>query len=69
MEKKMETTGIVRVVCYVGIIGGLLGVYWDNGKENGNYRDYNGYMLYRYYRGFVGGLLGEWKRKWKLQGL
>ena len=31
MEKKMETTimGYIRVI---------LGLYWDNGKENGNYR-------------------------------
>ena len=28
MEKEMETTI----------------VYWDNGKENGNYRDYIGYI-------------------------
>ena len=24
----METTGIIRVICYIGIIGGLFGVYW-----------------------------------------
>ena len=58
MEKKMETTGIITVICYIGIIGALLGVYWENGKENGNYRDYKGCMLCRYYRGFVGGILG-----------
>ena len=29
MEKNMETT--------IGIIGYILGFYWDNGKENGNY--------------------------------
>ena len=22
---------------YIGIIGTILGLYWDNGKENGNY--------------------------------
>ena len=27
---------------YVGIIGYILGVYWDNGKDNGNSRDYSG---------------------------
>ena len=27
-EKKMETTGIIGI---------MLGLYWDNGKENGNY--------------------------------
>ena len=31
MEKKMET---------IGITGVIWGLYWDNGKENGNY--YNG---------------------------
>ena len=30
MEKKMETTRI-------GFIGYIMGLYWDNGKENGNY--------------------------------
>ena len=33
MEKKMETT----VLDYVRILGYILGIYWDNGKENGNY--------------------------------
>ena len=23
-----------------------LGLYWENGKENGNYRDYRGYIGY-----------------------
>ena len=68
MEKKMETTGIIRVVCYVGIIGGLLGVYWENGKENGNYRDYKGCMLCRYYRGFVWGILGLYWHNGKENG-
>ena len=31
VEKKMETTGM---------IGLILGLYRDNGKENGNYGDY-----------------------------
>ena len=26
-----------------------MGIYWDNGKENGNYRDYG-----VYYRGYTG---------------
>ena len=30
----METLGLKW---YIGII---LGIYWDNGKENGNYSDY-----------------------------
>ena len=33
----------------------ILGLYWDNGKENGNYRDYRGYMgLYWGYIGLFG---------------
>ena len=31
MEKNMENTGITGVIAYI------LGLYWDNGKENGNY--------------------------------
>ena len=30
MEKKIETT-------MLGYIRAILGLYWDNGKENGNY--------------------------------
>ena len=29
----METT----TIGYMGIIGYILGLYWDHGKENGNY--------------------------------
>ena len=32
MEKKMETTK-----GYIGIIGITQGIYWDNGKEDGNH--------------------------------
>ena len=43
---------------YIGIIGDILGLYlglyWDNGKENGNY--YNG--SYRDYRVYIGAILG-----------
>ena len=46
----METT----IMGYLGIVGYILGYYWDNGKENGNY--YNG--LYRDYRVYVGVILG-----------
>ena len=35
MEKKMGTTGII--VVFIRVIGYILGLYWDNGKENGNY--------------------------------
>ena len=31
MENKMETTG------FIGYLGIIYGVYWDNGKEHGNY--------------------------------
>ena len=41
----METTiicwGNIRVI--VGLYSIILGLYWDNGKENGNY--YNGNSL------------------------
>ena len=44
MEKKMETS----VMGYIGIIGYILGLYWDNGEENGNY-----YLGSRGYMGIV----------------
>ena len=37
--------------------GYILGLYWDNGKENGNY--YNG--LYRDYRVYTGVILGIYR--------
>ena len=40
---------------YQGNVKVLLGLAWDNGKENGNY--YNG--LYRDYRVYVGVILGS----------
>ena len=41
----METTGVIGVTW--GLIHGhILGLYWDNGKEDGNY--YNG--CYYYYQ-------------------
>ena len=46
MEKKMETT-------IMGFIGYRMGLYWDNGKENGNYYSILGFRvwdgLYRNY--------------------
>ena len=27
-----------------GYIGVILRLHWDNGKENGNYKDYRGYI-------------------------
>ena len=56
-----------QAALYIGVIWGWL--YWDNGKENGNYRDYRDYMRfilelfsnngkengnYRDYTGFIG---------------
>ena len=35
MEKKMETT--VLSGSLGGYLRDILGLYWDNGKENGNY--------------------------------
>ena len=35
----METLGPLKRVCRV-----IYGLYWENGKENGNYRDYIGYI-------------------------
>ena len=29
----------------MGSIGVILGLYWDNGKENGNYKDYVGVII------------------------
>ena len=34
MKKKMETTGIIRIIWG---FWGILGLYWDTGKENENY--------------------------------
>ena len=56
----METTGNIGVIWgLLGIIGYILGFYWDNGKENGSYRDYRDNV------GDIGFILGEWKRKEK----
>ena len=33
----METIGIIGF--FRGYIGIILGLYWDNGKENGNYHN------------------------------
>ena len=37
----MEAT----IMFYIGIIGYILGLYWDNGKENGNYYSILGVIL------------------------
>ena len=49
--------------------GGMLhGLYWDNGKENGNYYSlgYIGIMEKKMETTIVWVLLGQWKIKWKL---
>ena len=38
----METTGIIGIILglytdYIGITRNMMGFYWHNGKENGNY--------------------------------
>ena len=43
MEKKMETTGIIGII--VGLYDITVGMYRDNGKENGNY--YLGFTVCR----------------------
>ena len=42
MEKKRETTMV-----YCGYIGYILGLYRDNGKENGNYYSILGLYLHQ----------------------
>ena len=32
------------IMGYIGIIGYILGLYWDNGKLSGNCRDYRVYI-------------------------
>ena len=48
---------------YIGITGKILGLYWDNGKEKGNYRDHrldnlHSLSLYRDYREYLWDILG-----------
>ena len=42
----MEIATIVYIlgIPLKGFIGVILGLYRDNGKEHGNYRDYRGYI-------------------------
>ena len=42
MAKKMETTGIIGAIMPLEVI---LGLYRDNGKENGNYYSMLGFIL------------------------
>ena len=41
----METTGTIGILlglyrAHIRIIGYMLGLYWDDGKEHGSYRDH-----------------------------
>ena len=45
---------------YIGIIGYILGLYRDNGKEHGNYYNLMGYI------GIIGYTLGLYKILWSL---
>ena len=47
----------------------ILGIYWDNGKENGNYRDYRGYIrvILGLYWGYIG--IMENKMETTIKGL
>ena len=45
MEKNIETT----IMGYIGIIGYILGLYWDNGKENGNHYRLMEYIFWGYF--------------------
>ena len=59
MENKMETTNNGLYRGFIGVhraLWGLyfLGLYWDNGKENGNYRDYRDHI--GLYIGITGGI-------------
>ena len=47
---------------YCIIIGYILGLYWDNGKENGNYRDSREYIR------IIGYILGLYRDNGKENG-
>ena len=54
MAPGLLLSGLFRSYINRVYIGVILGLYWDNGKENGNY--YNG--LYRDYKVYIGVILG-----------
>ena len=60
----METT-IIHIFRYMGFIGDIVGLHRDNGKENGNYRDYRDY---RDYIGIIGFILGLYRDNGKENG-
>ena len=51
LEQFCETGGLGLWSAYKLINNSILGLYWDNGKENGNYRDYRVYIgvILRYF--------------------
>ena len=49
MEKTMETT-------IMGLMGYIMGLYWDNGKENGN-----DFIVYWGYIGMTCSILGLYR--------
>ena len=57
MQKKMETIGIVGYI--LGYINAIWGLYGDNGKEHGNYRDCRVHIgVYWGYMGSIGAIWG-----------
>ena len=58
MGKIMETT----FMGYIGIIGVILGLYGDNGKEHGNYHNVVGYI----YNGYIGVICQAYNLLWHL---
>ena len=46
----------------IAVLGGMFGLYWDNGKENGNYHDIIGYIT-----GHIGVILRESQKSPKLE--
>ena len=58
MEKKMENTGIEGYM-----LGYILGLYWENGEEHGNYRLYQMSAELRSSAGPMTSLPGETRAK------
>ena len=48
LPSKIPALALSIIVFTITTIGYILGLYWDNGKENGSYRDY------RDYKGYIG---------------
>ena len=56
----MAVYWVVRTLAELQRIFVIWGSFWDNGKENGNYRDYRGNIgiIIGVYNGVI---LGKWK--------